>query len=74
MKNKRILIKDLINCESPIKNSLPFSFDKIFLTEIEKDIKPAYMLKGRKFERLQNENFLIKGNGLRIPISKFKLT
>lgn len=74
MKNKRILIKDLINCENSVKNSLPFTFDKIFLAEIEEDIKPAYMLKGRKFERVQNENFLIKGNGLRIPISKFKLT
>lgn len=50
----------------------PYSYKSLIMI-IHTTSKPAYYFKGRKMKSIQNENLLIKGNGLRLPISKFKV-
>ncbi|CAG0970242.1 hypothetical protein FLAV_01186 [Flavobacteriales bacterium] len=68
MKQKKVEFKDLLK-ESNM-NFFPFSYNNLFFV-IHSNSKPAHFFKGRKMNSLQNENMTIKGNGLRIPISKF---
>lgn len=69
MKNKQIQFKDLLKDEIN-KDLFPYTYNNIDLI-INSTSKPAYSFKGREVESIQNENMLMKGNGLRIPISKF---
>lgn len=70
MKPLEIKFCDLL-CDNNMEE-FPFSYNALSMI-IHTTSRPAYYFKGRKMKSIQNENLLIKGNGLRIPISKFNV-
>lgn len=68
MKQEEIKFKDLLNEDDMI--CFPISYNTILLV-INSKTKPADYFKGRAMNSIQNENMTIKGNGMRVAISKF---